>query len=324
MKVLLTGATGFLGNNLLRLLIEDRHDVTVTLRQSSDMRPLQGLDVDQVFCDLSNSHEITGAIGDNDLVIHCAAKIHIGWHQLDASRKVNVDATRELAQACRLRSIRMIYVSTVDTLAAGSAAGPTDEQQTEPAKSGCSYVRSKREAESEFRQQVELGLDGLIVNPGFMIGPWDWKPSSGEMLIAVGTRFTPFAPSGGCSCVDVRDTACGIISAIQHGKSGESYILGGHNMTYFDLWKLMAKITGSRPPVRLAPNWAMSTVGWVADQKTRITGQESIVNSAAIAMSSLYNWHCSDKAKRELGYQIGDLDSALSDAWEWFQAYGYV
>ena len=137
-------------------------------------------------------------------------------------------------------------------------------------------------------------------------------------------NFTPFVPSGGCSCVDVRDTACGIISAIEHGKPGENYILAGHNLSYFDLWKKFAEIAGSKPPVRKIPPWIDRTAGFVGDRIASITGKESIVNSAAIGMGSLYNWHCSDKAKQELGYQIGDLETAISDAWEWFKAYGYL
>ena len=324
MKVLLTGATGFLGNNLLRLLLEDGHDIVATIRTKSDPRPLQGLGVETILCDLSNPKEVVSVVADAEIVVHCAAMIHIGWTKLEQSRIVNVEATRELAQACRLRGIRMIHVSTVDTLAAGSLERATDENDTEPAKSKCSYVVSKREGEAVFMQQVESGLDGVIVNPGFMVGPWDWKPSSGEMMLTVASAFTPFAPKGGCSCVDVRDTACGIISAMQHARSGEKYILAGHNLTYLELWKQIAKTTNSKPPIANAPNWAATLVGRSADLINSVTRNESIVNSAATAMGSLYNWHSSEKAKEELGYKIGDLETALNDAWEWFKAYGYV
>lgn len=324
MKVLLTGATGFLGNNLLRLLLEDGHDIVAAIRTNSDSRPLQGMNIEKVLCDLANPNNVSAIVAGVDIVVHCAAMIHIGWTKLEQSRKVNVEATRELAHASRLRGIRMIHVSTVDTLAAGSLERPTDENDTQPAKSGCSYVVSKREGEAEFMKQVESGLDGVIVNPGFMVGPWDWKPSSGEMMLTVASRFTPFAPKGGCSCVDVRDTACGIISAMQHGRCGQNYILAGHNLSYLELWRRIARTTGGRPPIGKAPNWAAMLAGRGADLFASITRQESIVNSAATAMGALYNWHSSDKATKELGYKIGDLDTALNDAWQWFKAYGYV
>jgi dihydroflavonol-4-reductase len=198
------------------------------------------------------------------------------------------------------------------------------ENEAEPPKPLSVYVASKREAEVVFREQVARGLDGLIVNPGFMIGPWDWRPSSGRMLITVARSFTPFAPSGGCSVVDVRDVACGILSACFHGRCGENYILAGENVTYFDLWRRMAEISGGRPPWYLIPpriNWLAGKIG---DLKTAITGKESIVNSAATQMGALKHWYCSQKAIDQLGYRIGPVDDALADAWDWFRAYGYV
>lgn len=324
MRILLTGATGFLGNNLLRLLLEDQHEVTVTVRQHSDMRPLQGLDVEKIQYDLSIPTTIVQALDGIDLLIHSAAMIQIGWSKLDESRRINVDATRELAIAARLKQIRMIHVSTVDALTTGTLERPATEQDIEPAKPAFSYVVSKREAEQVFRREIALGLDGVIVNPGFMVGPWDWKPSSGQMMLAVAKRFTPLAPAGGCCVVDVRDVACGIISAIEHGETGANYILGGENVTYFDLWKRMARICGSRPPVGTLPGGINWMAGRIGDLWARCMAQEPLVNSAATAMGSLNHWYSSDKAIGELGYRIGDVDTALADAWDWFKAYGYA
>ena len=323
MRILLTGATGFLGNNLLRILLEDGHQVTVTFRQQSDPRPFLGLDVEKVAADLNDPATLKAAVAKSDLVIHAAAMIQIGWTKLAQSRKVNVEATRHLAQAARLQGIRMIHVSTVDALALGSFNRPATELDIEPSKPKFTYVVSKREAELAFAEQVSAGLDGVIVSPGFMVGPWDWKPSSGQMMLAVAKQFTPLAPSGGCSVADVRDVACGIVSAIEHGKTGESYILGGENVTYFDLWKRMAKVVGSRPPIAKLPGLINSTAGRVGDLMGKLSGKEPTVNSAATKMGSLVHWYSSDKATKELGYQIGDVDVALADAWDWFKSNGY-
>ena len=109
-----------------------------------------------------------------------------------------------------------------------------------------SSAKQKRNKRSS--DEISLGLNAVIVNPGFMVGPWDWRPSSGEMMLAVAKQFVPFAPAGGCTVVDVRDVAEGVLSAVKHGRVGERYILGGENMDYLKLWTLMAKIAGSRPP----------------------------------------------------------------------------
>ncbi len=324
MQILLTGATGFLGNNLLRMLLEDGHQVRVTTRQQSKRRCFDGLDVEIVECDLNDGSEIGATVRSSDIVIHAAAHIQIGWSQLEKSRQVNVRSTEKLAQSARLHNARMILVSSVDTLKAGTETEWIAEDETEPPKNQCSYVISKREAEGVFRQQIAAGLDGVIVNPGFMLGPWDWKPSSGQMLLAVKNCWTPLAPAGGCSVVDVRDVACGILSAMQHGKSGENYILGGENLSYYELWCRIAGLTGGRAPVGKLPGWISFLAGKFGDLRTSIWGTEPPVNSAATQLSSLYNWYSSDKATQELGYQIGSVDVAIEDAWNWFQSYGYV
>lgn len=324
MRILLTGASGFLGNNLLRMLLEDGHDVRVTVRANSNRKAFDGLDVEKIECDLLDTSAIGSAVASVDVVIHSAAMIQIGWSKLEQSRRVNVQATGAIAQSARLHSARMIYVSTVDTLAAGSEDRIITENDRDPAKSECTYVTSKREAEVAFAEQVEAGLDGWIVNPGFMIGPWDWKPSSGQMLLAVNKFWTPLAPSGGCSVVDVRDVACGIISSIENGKRGENYILAGENLTYFDLWARMGRLTGSRGPVSKLPGWIDFVAGKFGDLRTRVTGVEPQVNSAATQMGSLFHWYSSHKAIERLGYNVGSVDDAIADAWEWFKKYGYA
>ncbi len=324
MRILLTGATGFLGNNLLRLLLEDGHEVAVTYRNSSDQRTLRDLAVEKVECDLMEPASVIQALANVELVIHSAAMIQIGWSKLEQSRRVNVEATRQLAQAARLHEIRMIHVSTVDALAPGSVDCPATENDIEPSKPPCSYVVSKREAEFAFAEQVSAGLDGVIVSPGFMIGPWDWRPSSGEMMLAIAKQFTPLAPRGGCSAVDVRDVACGIIAAIEHGRPGHNYILGGENVSYYDLWTRMARVVGSRPPIGKLPGFINWSAGKVGDLIGGISRNEPLVNSAATEMGSLTHWYSSQKAMQELGYQIGDVDTAMADAWDWFKSYGYA
>ena len=262
MRILITGATGFLGNNIIRGLLEDGHEIIAAIRVSSDPRPLASLKVETTNLDLRDSSQINLVVDAVDLVIHTAAMIHIGWKKLDTSRAVNVESTRILAEACRRKNVRLIYVSTVDTLAVSDGDAPRTEENVDPIKLGSAYITSKREAERVVLDEVQNGLDGVIVNPGFMIGPWDWKPSSGKMMFMLANMpVLFFVPAGGCSVVDVRDVAEGIISAASHGRTGERYILGGQNMSYLELWQLMAKIIERRPPVRKMSNLMANSVG---------------------------------------------------------------
>lgn len=324
MRILITGSTGFLGNNLARTLVEQGHEIVVTLRHASNRAALAGLKYESVLVDLNEPSDVSMALSGVDVVIHSAAMIHIGWTKLSSSRKVNVEATARIAEAARRKNIRMIHVSSVDALGAASETEPGIESKLNPPKPACSYVVTKRESETAVILEVSNGLDAVIVNPGFMVGPYDWKPSSGEMMLAIAKQPVPFAPAGGCCVADVRDVADGIISAIEHGQTGQRYILGGVNMSYLDLWTLMAKVMDRRAPRRKLPNWLATTIGKSCDLAGRLARSEPQLNSATTQMGQMFHYYGSEKAQRELGYKIGNVEDALRDAWDWFKLHGYV
>ena len=324
MKILVTGATGFLGNNLVRKLLQQGNEVVTTVRATSDLRPLDGLDVEVVHAGLTNSSEIFPVVADVDLVVHSAAMIQLGYSKRESSIAFNVGSTQTLAQAARRQNIRMIYVSTVDTLAASKDGAPIAEDSPDEEKFNCSYVVSKRAAARAFQAEVEKGLDGITVCPGFMLGPNDWKPSSGEMLLFVAKTPLFFVAGGGCSVADVRDIADGIVLAMNKGVTGEKYILAGENISYKELWTRMAKVIGCWPPRRKIGNSLANISGRAGDFISRFTKKELALNSAATGMGQLLNWYSSQKAIDQLGYSIGDIDIAIEDAWNWFKANGYV
>ena len=157
-----------------------------------------------------------------------------------------------------------------------------------------------------------------------MVGPWDWRPSSGEMMMAIYKNLLLFAPAGGCSVADVRDVAAGIISAMEHGRSGEKYILGGENLKYLDLWQRMAAVMQRPAPKFPLPDWLAETAGRFGDLASKFVKEETQVNTGATRMGQLHHWVDSSKAKKELGYKNQSIDTALEDAWNWFKAYDYV
>ena len=324
MRVLVTGATGFLGNNLCRTLIQQGHQPVAAVRSVSDLRALDGLAVEILTLDFESTSDLNLALDAIDAVVHTAAMVHLGWTKLDASRKVNVDITVRIAQIARRKNIRMIFVSSVNALGMATPENIGNEDQLDPPQPANNYVVSKREAETEFLLEVANGLDGVIVNPGFLVGPNDWKPSSGEMMILIYNNFIFFVPGGGCSVVDVRDVAAGIISAIENGRVGQRYILAGRNMTYFDLWDQMADVMKCGGPKRKLRNPFANTIGWVCDSYGKLIGKEPTVNSAMMQMGQIHHYYSSDKAIAELGYQIGDVKDAIADAFDWFVANGYL
>ena len=324
MRTLVTGATGLLGNNVVRILLSQGHDVRVLIRAPDIPRPLADLDVEMVRGDVSDAKSIDAAVQGVDNVVHSAGFVKIGWSGLEEARKVNVEGTRLICDAALRHQARLVHVSTVNTLGLGRPGAPANEDSPPTEQVPCAYVVSKREAEQAVLSAVDQGLHGAIVNPGFMLGPWDWKPSSGRMLIEVATRFTPAAPPGGCSVVHVRDVAAGILSTLEKGQPGRRYILAGENMSYLELWKAMAHVAGSR-----GPRWRLGIVirflsGHCGDVVYRLTGREPLINSAAVRMSAQHHYYSSQRAVDELGYEVHPAEEAIRDAYDWFKAHDYL
>lgn len=324
MRVLVTGATGLVGNNVVRQLLERGDAVRVLTRSTSDPRPLRGLPIEHSLGDVRDERSVREAMRDVTHVVHSAAHVQIGWTGLETQRAINVEGTRIVAEAARSAGVRMVHVSSVDALGVGTQEKPADEDMPRVGKIECPYVITKREAEEELQLVIGRGLDATIVNPGFMIGPWDWKPSSGRMLLGVGGRFAPLAPIGGCSICDVRDVAAGILVAIEKGRVGVNYILGGYNQSYFEIWRLFARVGGSRPAImRMGPAQRF-LIGRFGDLLGSLMKRELDVNSAAVAMSSLPHYYSSDRARAELSYRNRPLEQTVRDAWSWFKENSYV
>ena len=324
MLTLVTGATGLVGNNVVRMLLDRDQAVRVLVRASCDTRPLDGLDIDAVEGDIRDPEAVRKACQGVNQVVHCAAVVHIGWSQLELQRAVNVQGTRHVADASRDAQARLVHVSTVDTVGLSLTDQPADEETRFQGKIPCSYVISKGEAEAAIVEQISRGLQAVIVNPGFMLGPWDWKPSSGRMLVKVGRTFTPLAPPGGLSVCDVRDVSAGILAAAERGDVGRRYILAGHNCSMLDLWRQFKQVSGGTPPLATAWGLTVMAAGYGGDLAAKLIGKEPDINSAAVQMSRLVHFYSSQRAVNELDYRIRPLSGTIQDAWRWFRQHDYV
>jgi dihydroflavonol-4-reductase len=324
MTTLVTGATGFVGNNVVRLLLARGEQVRVLARKSADERPLSGLSVGIVRGDVRDPSAVERAVQGAIRIVHAAGMVHIGWKKREEQQAINVEGTRNVAGAARQAGSRMVYVSSIDALGVGSRGEPSDENTPLNGEVCCAYVTTKREAEQLVLQEVAQGLDAVIVNPGFMLGPWDWKPSSGKMLLKMAAGWGLLAPPGSNSYCDVRDVAAAIIAALQRGRTGQRYILAGQTLTYRQAMELIARITGGRRPIRTVRRWAVKTIGAFGDLHAWTTGRESDVNSAAAAMSLWPKNFSSARAAVELNYQSRPVEQSAADAWEWLKQYGYA
>jgi dihydroflavonol-4-reductase len=323
MKYLVTGVTGLLGNNIVRALLAAGEEVRVLARGTSDPRPLEGLVVERASGDVRDGAAVTAACAGVEVVIHSAGHVHIGWTQLREHMDINVEGTRAIAQAARANGAKLVHVSSVNALGLGSLAQPADEGSALPGIVECPYVVTKREAERVVLDEVSGGLVATIVNPGFMLGPWDWKPSSGKMLLQV-TKFAPLAPLGAASFCDARDVAAGTIAAATRGKTGERYILAGHNLSYWAAWKQMAALVGKRGPMLpMGPLFRAATLP-VFDIHRRLTRREGDANAATLMMGRQEHCFSSRRAEAELGFRARPFRETLADTLAWFRQWGYV
>ncbi|HEV3025748.1 MAG TPA: NAD-dependent epimerase/dehydratase family protein [Pirellulales bacterium] len=321
MLTLVTGATGLVGNNVVRLLLERGSAVRVLARKGSDPRPLAALEVETAHGDVRDARCMRRACQDVSRVVHAAAVVHIGWSGWEQQRAVNVEGTRNVAVAAREAGARLVHVSSVDALGYGTRAKPADEEAPVNGHVACPYVVTKRAAEQVVLEQVELGLDAVIVNPVFMLGPWDWKPSSGRMLLAVARGKGLLAPPGGNDFCDVRDVAVGILAAAERGEPGRRYILGGEPLSYLEAWRMFASVSGARPPLAVVGRRLLRAAGVAGSLWGRIRRREPDVNSAATAMSMLEHHFQSARAVAELGYSPRPAREAAEAAWDWFRRF---
>jgi dihydroflavonol-4-reductase len=238
--------------------------------------------------------------------------------------RVNVQGTELVARCARRAGARLIHVSSVDAIGLRHDGEPADEETPPGGMPECPYVVTKREAEEAVLHEIDQGLDAVIVNPVFMLGPWDWKPSSGRMLVEVASGKGLFAPPGGNDFVDVRDVAAGILAAMDRGQTGRRYILGGHSLSYLEAWRIFTRVGGRIQPLGTVGPVVLRVAGWCGDLAGLLARREPAVNSAAITMSMLPHHFSCERAKRELGYTIRPLEDAVQDAWEWFVAHGYA
>ena len=328
-RVLITGATGMLGNNVLRKCLSRGIQAEVLVRTTSDRRALNGISNHSGEPlvihdgDITDLESIRKAAHGCTHIVHAAGDVHIGWQGLDKQRRINVTGSSNVARVAFENQQRLVHVSTVNALGLTGNETPANEE-TPYGKLNIpsTYVVSKREADIEVGKWISKGLNAVTVHPGFMLGPFDWKLSSGKMLVGLTRNYPLLSPRGGCSLCDARDVSAGIISALTAGNSGEHFILAGHNLSYLELWRAISDVTGAVRPLWRMDRVTMLTTALIGDIASKFTGKEGDVNSAVVRMSAQYHYYSSYKATRILGYQFREINTIIADAWNWLKQNG--
>jgi dihydroflavonol-4-reductase len=321
MRALVTGATGFVGSAVARVLCAHGQEVRVLVRPTSDRRNLQGLGAEIYIGDLRDRKSLDHALRECNALFHVAADYRLWTPDPDVMYRTNVDGTRLLMEAAGEAGVdRIVYTSSVATLGVKPDGEPADESTPVSLDDMVGhYKRSKFLAESEVRRLAERGLPVVIVNPSAPVGPRDIKPTPTGRLIrdAVIGRMPGYVDTG-LNIVHVDDVAVGHWLAFDRGRIGERYILGGENLTLQHILQQIAELTGRRPPRLRLPHGLVLPIAHLAEAWAKLTGKEPLVTVNGVRLSQKHMYFTSAKAHRELGYHPRPAHDALADAVAWF------
>ena len=332
LKTFVTGATGFLGSHVARVLAEQGAELRLLVRASSDLRNLDGVPGERVRGDLFEPESFRTALAGCEAVFHVAADYRLWIPQPDSMYRANVEGTRALLKMARESSVRrVVHTSSVATMGFSDVGAVVDEATPVSLDAMIGhYKRSKFLSEQVAFEAAALGKDVgqdvVVVNPTTPVGERDIKPTpSGRIIVDFLKKKFPAYVDTGLNLVDATECARGHVAAFEKGRSGERYILGGENLSLKQILDELAALTGlPSPKVKLPYFFALAT-GVVDELVTgRLLGKEPRATIDAVRMGKKKMWVSSAKAERELGWKIVPVKDALGRAVEWFQAHGYA
>ncbi|MFN7118647.1 MAG: NAD-dependent epimerase/dehydratase family protein [Saprospiraceae bacterium] len=325
-KVLVTGATGLLGSNIAAELLDRGYDVRVLMRKSSNPIALNGLDVEVMYGDIINEEDVLAAGKGCVAIIHSAANTSQWGPELAFHDAVNVQGTQNVINAVKKWDMeRLVHVSTANTFRPGSLQQPGDEMgDFSYTVLRTDYIDTKNQAQQIVKDAVKNeGIPAIIVNPTFMIGGRDAKPSSGKMVLYYLRTPVVMCPTGGKNFVPVRDAAAGAVNALDHGRFGECYLLANENLNYRQFFTLIGQVSGRRKPFFTAPPGFLKTVGRTGDMISNVIGRKIPVSYANSSLLTIDNYYTPKKAVDELKMPQTPLAEAIADAVSWFAANKY-
>ncbi len=340
MPILITGGTGFLGVNLVRLLTSRGERVRLLVRERSGRLGLESDLIEFRRGDVTDAASIADAMRGCDQVYHLAGWVRLTPWGFKEAYRINVEGTANVCRAALSQGVRrLVHTSSIATIGCGTLDAPADETTGKgvnptakamghppPDPFSAPYYRTKCEAERVVLSHVNQGLDAVIVNPTYVVGPWDVKPTAGRMVIQVATgRQRVYPRRGGINFVDARQAALGHVLAMKRGRAGERYILGGENLTYRAFFERVATIAGVPPP-----RWGIgyhtlalpAAMGSLAGRVFAKTFRDK--NLCVLRSGFVEHFVTQDKARRELGIESIPIDDAIRAALAWFVEYGYI
>ncbi|WP_373998655.1 SDR family oxidoreductase [Bdellovibrio bacteriovorus] len=327
MKILVTGANGFLGSWVTRALVNEGHHVYALVRPKSDLSELSGVQCKYVHGDVTDVHSLLEAFKGVDTVFHLAGVIAYKKSQRHLMDKVNVEGTANVVSVCREHKVRrLVYLSSVVAIGAGYT--PQDILNEDSAYNisdlNLGYFETKHEAEKIVKKACDKGeINAVMLNPSTIYGAGDAKKGSRKMQLKVAQGKLKFYTSGGVNVVAVEDVVQGILSAWKNGRSGERYILSGENILIKDLFAMIAAEAGVKPPPYQMPDSVLHTVGAIGDAMEKL-GLKGPLSRENAYTATMYHWFDSSKAQKELGFKPRPAREAIHNSVQWMKDQGLL
>jgi dihydroflavonol-4-reductase len=326
--ILVTGGSGFVGAAVVRQLLAAGHKVRALIRPTSVRTNLARLPVEIVQGDLRDAASLRRAMAGIRFVFHVAADYRLWARQPEEIVRTNVEGTRALMEAALRAGIeRIVYTSSVATLKPRRDGGPSDETSPlEAASAVGAYKYSKVVAERLVETMVaERKLPAVIVNPSTPIGPRDVRPTpTGRIIIEAAAGRMPAYVDTGLNLVHVDDVAVGHLFALEKGRIGERYILGGQDVLLADMLREIARQTGRSPPKLRLPRRLIFPIAYAAEAVAYFTDREPFVTTTGLRLAKDRMFFTSAKAERELSYRARPYGEAIAEAIAWFRQHGYL
>lgn len=320
-KVLITGASGLLGYNTALEFSRNGFEVRVLIRRSADTSLLNGLFCERYYGTIENAAEVAEAVKGCDFVVHSASLTGQWGIRRSAYEKVNIRGTENVIRACLHAGVRrLIYISTANTMAPGTREEPgTELNPFSLFRINSPYINTKYIAQQKVLEAVvEKGLPAVILNPTFMIGAHDLKPSSGQLLKYALNKMFLFYPPGGKNFVHVRDVSRAIVTACRHGENGDCLLIAGENLSYREFFGMVNRLARQKPVMLGIPRLLLKAGGLLGTAIGRIAGRQLKLNYASACLLCLHNYYSGQKASRVLGLSYTPVSVAIEEALEWF------
>jgi len=325
---LVTGASGFVGSAVARAARARGLSLRLLVREASPRRNIEGLNAEIVVGDMADPQAMAKAMAGVDCLFHVAADYRLWARDPEEIVRHNLQGTTAVMTAALAASVkRIVYTSSVATLGFYGDGRPSDETlPLKPAEAIGAYKRSKVMAERAVQALcAERGLPVVIVSPSTPIGPRDIKPTpTGRIIVEAAEGRIPAFLDTGLNLVHVDDVAEGHMLALEKGRIGESYILGGQDVSLGQFLADIANLVGRKPPTVSLPRAPLYPLALITEAVAQLTGKEPFLTRDALKMASHHMFFSSAKAERELGYAARHYPEAIADAVAWFREAGYL